>query len=120
MEERSAMRRSEEPVHSSDRLRLARAARAATLAVAGVVATDAGPAGLHATTARDERLEGIICAANRDGGYDISVRLIAGMVPLPDLSDRVTAAIHRAAVRVGVPCSAIAVHFADVVESGGW
>jgi hypothetical protein len=118
MEERSAIRRSEEPVGASDRLRLARAARAAMLAVPGVITTDTGPAGLHATTARDERLEGIICAATSDGGYDISVRLIAGLVPLPDLSDRVTAAINRAAVRVGVPCSGVAVHFADVLESG--
>jgi hypothetical protein len=90
------------------------------LAVPGVITTDTGPTGLHATAARDERLEGIICAATSDGGYDISVRLIAGLVPLPDLSDRVKAAINRAAVRVGVPCSGIAVYFADVVESGGW
>ena len=69
------------------------------------------------TTARNERLEGIICAANNDGGYDISVRLIAGLVSLPDLSDRVTAAINRAAVRVGVPCSSVAVHFAEVDET---
>jgi hypothetical protein len=118
MEERSAIRRSEAPVGASDRLRLAGVARAAMLAVPGIIATDTGPAGLHLTTARDERLEGIICAATSDGGYDISVRLIAGLVPLPDLSDRVTAAINRAAVRVGVPCSGVAVHFADVVESG--
>lgn len=88
------------------------------LGVPGVIKTDTGPAGLHMTTAGDERLEGIICAADIDGGYDISVRLIAGLVPLPDLSDRVTAAIYRAAVRVGVPCSSVAVHFADVVQSG--
>jgi hypothetical protein len=90
------------------------------LAVPGVITTDTGPAGLHATTARNERLEGIICAATSDGGYDISVRLIVGLVALPDLSDRVTAAINRAAVRIGVPCSSVAVYFADVLESGGW
>jgi hypothetical protein len=118
MDERSAIRRSEEPVGASDRLRLARVARAAMLGVPGVLTTDAGPAGLHVTAARDERLEGIICAATSDGGYDISVRLIAGLVPLPDLSDRVTAAMNCAAERVGVPCGAVAVYFADVVESG--
>lgn len=118
MDERSAIRRSEEPVGASDRLRLARVARAATLGVPGVLATDAGPGGLHVTAAPDERLDGIICAAASDGGYDVSVRLIAGLVPLPDLSDRVTAAINRAAARVGVPCSAVALYFTDVVESG--
>ena len=120
MEERPAIRRSGEPVGTSDRLRLARVSRAATLAVPGVITTDIGPTGLHVTTARSERLEGIICAANSDGGYDVSVRLIAGLVSLPDLSERVTAAINRAAVSVGVSCSSVAVYFADVVQSGAW
>jgi hypothetical protein len=41
-------------------------------------------------------------------------------VALPDLSERITAAINRAAARVGVRCSGVAVHFVDVVESGVW
>jgi hypothetical protein len=118
MDDSTITRRSEAPVGASDRLRLARAARAAMLAVPGVITADSGPAGLHVTTASGERLEGIICAATSDGGYDISVRLIADLVALPDLSDRVTAAINRAAARVEVPCSSVAVHVADV-EPGG-
>lgn len=120
MDDSIAIRRSEAPVGSSDRLRLARAAWVAIPGVAGVISTDAGPGGLHVTTARGERLDGIICAAASDGGYDVSVRLIAGLVALPDLSDRVAAAIDRAAARVGVPCSSVEMHVADVVESGVW
>jgi hypothetical protein len=115
MDDSTVIRGSEAPVGASDRLRLARAARAAMLGVPGVVATDAGPTGLHVTTARGERLEGIICAATSDGGYDVSVRLIAGLVALLDLAQRVTVAIQRAAVRVGVRCSSVAVHVADIV-----
>ncbi len=120
MDDSTAIGRSEAPVGASDRIRLARAARAAMLGVPGVIATDSGATGLHVTTAGGERLEGIICAATSDGGYDISVRVIAGLVALPDLAERIIAAIDRAATRVGVPCSGVAVHFADVVESGVW
>jgi hypothetical protein len=90
------------------------------LGVPDVISTDAGPAGLHVTSGSGEPLEGIVCAATSDGGYVVSVRLIAGLVALPDLSERITAAINRAAARVGVPCSGVAVHFVDVVESGVW
>jgi len=107
----------EGPARPSDRVRLTRAARDAALRVPGVVATDTGPMGLYLTTAGVERLEGIICAATNDGGYDISVRLIADLVPLPALSGAVAAAIERAAEWVGVPCSSVSVHFADVLDA---
>jgi hypothetical protein len=108
----------EGPARPSDRVRLTREARAAALRVPGVVGTDTGPTGLYLTSAGGERLEGIICAATKDGGYDISVRLVAGLVSLPDLSEHVTAAIGRAAVRIGVPCRSVSVHFADVLAIG--
>ena len=101
----------------SDRVRLARVARAATLGVAGVVTTDSGPGGLYVTASGTERLDGIVCVAAHDGGYDIAVRLVAGLVPLPDLSERISAAIARAAATVGVPCSSITVHF-SAIEPG--
>lgn len=108
----------EGPSGPSDRVRLAKAARDAALRVPGVVATDIGPMGLDVTAAGGERLEGIICAAANDGGYDISVRLIAGLVSLPDLSEQIAAAIARAAARVGVPCSSVSIHFADLLAAG--
>jgi hypothetical protein len=109
----------EGPARPSDRVRLTRAARDAALRVPGVVATDTGPMGLYLTMAGGERLEGIICAAATDGGYDISVRVIAGLVSLPDLSEQITAAIARAAGRVGVSCSSVSIHFADLLAPGG-
>jgi hypothetical protein len=108
----------EGPQRPSDRVRLTRAARDAALQVPGVVGTDTGPTGVYLTAAAGERFEGIICAAADDGGYDISVRLIAGLVSLPDLSERIAAAISRAALRVGVPCSSISIHFADLLVPG--
>jgi hypothetical protein len=120
MNEPTASHRSKAPVGVSDRLRLARAARTATLAVPGIIGTDTGPMGTYVTVAGGERLEGIICAAANDGGHDVSVRLIAALVPLPQLSVQVTAAIEHAATRIRVPCSGVAVHFADVVQSGVW
>ncbi len=109
---------SEGPSGPSDRARLTKAAREAALRVPGVVATDTGPTGLYVTVAGGERLEGIICAAANDGGYDISVRLIAGLVPLPALSAQITVAVQRAADRVRVPCSSVSIHFADLVAVG--
>ncbi len=108
----------EGPSGPSDRVRLTKAARDATLRVPGVVATDTGRMGLYVTVAGGERLEGIICAAATGGGYDISVRVIAAVVSLPDLSERITAAITRAARRVGVPCSTVSIHFADLLAVG--
>ncbi len=105
---------SEGPAGPSDRMRLTRAARDATLRVPGVRATDPGAVGLYVTAAGGEQFEGIICAAANDGGYDISVRLIADLVPLPDLSERIADAVARAAARVGVPCSSVSVHFSDL------
>ena len=105
---------SEGPTGPSDRMRLTRAARDAMLQVPGVLATDTGPVGLYVTAAAGERFEGIICAAANDGGYDISVGLVADLVSLPDLSERIAAAMARAAVRVGVPCSSVSVHFSDL------
>lgn len=105
---------SEGPAGPSERMRLIRAARDAMLQVPGVFATDTGPVGLYMTAVAGERFEGIICAAANDGGYDISVRLIAGLVPLPDLSERIAAAVGRAAARVGVSCSSVSVHFSDL------
>jgi hypothetical protein len=100
------------------RERLTRAAREAALQVPGVVATDTGPMDLYVTVAGGERFEGVICAAAADGGYDVSVRVTVGLVSLPDLSEQITAAITHAAGRVGVSCSSVSIHFADLLVPG--
>jgi hypothetical protein len=114
----SQLNPAEGPSGPSDRARLAWAARAATLRVPGVVATDTGPMGLYVTVTGGDRFEGIICAAGNHGGYDVSVRVIAGLVSLPDLSEQITAAIRQAADRVGVSCCSISIHFADLLIPG--
>ena len=93
-----------EPWHvESERVRLARAARQAALTVRGVRAMDAGPAGTFVTGAGDgERLEGVTCIAAPGGGYEVSLRLVVGLVALEPLAQRVRAAVVRVASFAGI------------------
>ncbi len=81
----------------SERVRLARLARAAALRVPGVLGTDSGPGNLFVTVGGGERLEGVVCAAAKEGGYEVALRLVCGMVALPQLGERVKAAVSKAA-----------------------
>ena len=99
----------------SDRVRLARAARQAALAVRGVRAMDAGSAGSFMTGADDgERLQGVTCIAAPEGGYEVSLRLVAGLVALHPLGQRVRAAVVRVASFAGIELADVTVHFADL------
>jgi hypothetical protein len=105
-----------EPWHTeSDRVRLARAARQAALTVCGVRAMDAGPAGTFMTAAGDgERLPGVTCIAAAEGGYELSLRLVAGLAALHPLGERVRAAVVRVASFAGIELADVTVHFADL------
>jgi len=105
-----------EPRHiESDRVRLARAARQAALAVRGVRAMDAGSAGTYVTGADDgERLDGVTCIAAPEGGYEVSLRLVADLVALHPLAQRVRAAVVRVAKFAGIELATVTVHFADL------
>ena len=70
-------------------MRLARLARDAALRVPGVIGTDAGPSGVVITEGAQQRLEGVLCVATKDGGYDVTLRLVCGLVPLLALGDAV-------------------------------
>jgi hypothetical protein len=97
------------------RIRLARAASQAALTVRGVLAMDAGPAGTFMTGASDgERLNGVICVAAPEGGYDVSLRLVAGLVALRPLGQRVRAAVVRVAGFANLELAGVSVHFADI------
>jgi hypothetical protein len=99
----------------SERVRLARAARQAALAVRGVRAMDAGPAENFVTGAGDgERLVGVTCIAVPDGGYEVSLCLVAGLVQLHPLSERVQAAVVRVASFARIRLASVSVHFADL------
>ena len=102
----------------SRRLALAQAALDAALGVPGVRGTDAGPFGVYMTAAAGQRLPGIVCAATRDGGYEVSIRLVADMVELPALGKRVMSAVRRAARTTGVSLDEVSVHFADISAPG--
>jgi hypothetical protein len=111
-----------EPGHvESDRVRLARAARQAALTVPGVRAADAGPAGTCVTGAGGgERLVGVTCIAASDGGYEVSLCLVADLVALHPLGERVRASVHRVATFAGIAVADVSVHFVGLTaeESG--
>lgn len=101
----------------SERMRLARLARDAALRVPGVVGTDAGPSGVLITEDAHQRLDGVLCVATKDGGYDVTLRLICGLVPLLPLGDAVKAAVQRGADLAALPVEAVNVQVAAVIEA---
>jgi uncharacterized alkaline shock family protein YloU len=70
--------------------------------------------GLYLTAGGGQRLEGVVCVATKEGGYEISLRLIADLVPLPALSQRVQAAVRRAARTAGLALSSVSVEITGV------
>jgi len=92
----------EVPVSASVRLRLAALARASALATRGVVGLDAGRAGMRMTASVGLRVDGVVCAAMPGGRYQVSVHLVAAMVPLRQLADAVRARIEREAAIAGL------------------
>jgi hypothetical protein len=105
-----------EPWHTeSERVRLARAARQAALAVRGVRAMDAGPAGTFVTGAGDgERLVGVACIAAPEGAYEVSLSLVVDLVALEPLAQRVRSAVVRVASFAGIGLADVGIHFADL------
>jgi hypothetical protein len=108
----------EQPVHGepSPRLALAALARDTALAVAGVAALDAGTGGLFVTAGGGERVPGVRCLVAPDGGYDLALRLVCRLVPLPALAESVRAGVTAAAARAQLPLATVTITIADVVE----
>ena len=65
-----------------------------------------------------ERLEGITCVAAAGGGYEVSLRLTAGLVALYPVGERVRGAVMRAAAIAGITAQSVSVHFADLAVAG--
>ena len=61
-----------------------------------------------------ERLQGVTCIAAPDGGYEVSLRLVAGLVALHPLGERVRAAVVRVASFAGIELAGVTVHFVDL------
>jgi hypothetical protein len=102
---------------SSERVRLARVALQAALSVPGVVRGDSGRMHVHATPVGDsERLDGVMCAALAEGGYEVALRLVAQPVPLQPLARRIGERVERSAgvAGLGAALRSVSVHFADI------
>jgi hypothetical protein len=104
------------PLGGSERVRLARLARAAALRMPGVASVDAGPTGLFFTAGGGERLDGVTCVAASGGGYDVSLRLRCELVPLHELADAVKTAVSHDASLAGIALADVSVLITDVVE----
>ena len=100
---------------ASTRLQLAGLALDAALTVAGVVGA-AGALESATATARD-RVPGVVVVALKDGRYDVTLHLIAEVVPLHDLADRIRERVIRAATIAGLDpaLGPVTVVFEDVV-----
>ncbi len=101
----------------SERFCLARLARDAALRVPGVTGTDTGPIGAFITVSGGERLEGVMCVATRDGGYEVTLRLVCELVPLLEVGERVKDAVQRTAALAEIALQSVSVHVAALAET---
>lgn len=104
----------------SDRVRLARTALHAATSLRDVVRGDAGGPPLRRVTLdRGEPLDGVLAIAEADGRYGVELRLVAGLVPLHPLADRIRANVRDAAARAGLSAALgrIDLAFADVLTA---
>lgn len=98
----------------SPRLALAALARDTALAVDGVLALDPGAGGLFVTAGGGERVPGVRCLAAPEGGYDVALRLVCRLVPLPALAERVREAVTLAARVANLELATVMITVADV------
>lgn len=102
----------------SERFRLARLARDAALRIPAVTRTDTGPIGTFITVGGGERVDGVLCVGTKDGGYEVSMRLICRPVPLEALVEQIRAAVTRGAQLAEIPLDSVNVHIAGLTETG--
>ena len=79
----------------SPRVELARVALAAALGVDGVVAGNAGEAGILVTQDGARRLPGVVATAEGGGCYGVELYLTAALVPLHELGERVAEQVRK-------------------------
>jgi uncharacterized alkaline shock family protein YloU len=107
-------------VGESVRVRVARAALEAALAMPGVLGSDAGPSRGRVTADPDSGpLIGVLVTAQSDGRYAVDLSLVADMVPLPALAEKVRAHVRKRVDReqLGTVLGAVNVEFASVVTA---
>ena len=93
----------------SVRLQVARVALEAALNVDGVTARSGGPLGLRATRSGNERLVGVVSAADASGGYAVTLHLVVRAEPLDQLAERI-----RSQVRAQISAGGLAAELARI------
>jgi hypothetical protein len=114
-------RRSSPGGGGSERARLATLAREAALTVPGVLRAERDALGAYLTrSVTGELLDGVSASATSGGGYAVSLRLVAALVPLPALGERVAERVHSAAAEAGLDdeLESVSVRFTDVEDDG--
>jgi hypothetical protein len=99
----------------STRVTLAELARDVALTTPGVVELDAGVGGRHATVGAGRRVPGITCAAAPGGGFDLGLRIVCSLEPLPAIADWLRQEIAIAAGRAGILVARIEIDIVDIV-----
>jgi hypothetical protein len=105
----------------SERVELVRLALRQALVVDGVVGADAGSLGLRVTLDGSQRLAGVTAAALADGRYGMTLHLVARLVPLHPLAERIRERIERGASLAGLAqvLGPIDIVFEDLAEPVG-
>jgi len=100
------------------RTRLANVALEAALSVAGVVAADAGPRGMHVSVEGARLLRGVRVAAEPGGRYAVDLGLQALLEPLEPLAEHVRERVRQRAGTAGLAdlLGPVTVTFHDVLD----
>ena len=109
----------------SERVRLARAALEACLALDGVAEGHPGRTRMRFTMSGTERMVGVVAAPGPDGRFDLGLHLVAHPVPLHPLAGDIRRSVSAAAAAEGLRdlLGTVDVTFEDLAEpalvSGG-
>ena len=82
-------------VPTTPRADLARVAAAAATAVDGVLGLRAGEPPIYVTDVGTTRLAGVQVVASEPGRYEVALNVVADLVPLPALGERIRAVVRE-------------------------
>ena len=114
----AAVPNSPPPGRPSARLRIARLAADAALAVPGVAGLEAGPVGRRVTSGGGQRVAGVVVGALRDGRYEVHLHVACELLPLPALAERIRSAVlaGTASAGLGGVCGPVHVHIERIAD----
>jgi hypothetical protein len=105
----------------SDRVRLARLALDAALAMDGVEAGTDGPVKLWVTVDQGQRYPGVLASVLPDGTHSVGLHLVVAPVPLLPLADAIRERVRADAAAVGLEerLGPVDVVFEDLADAPG-